>query len=145
MKRTMLKRRTPMHANHAGSRKHPSPTKYKSRERDTEYMLFVKTMPCMVYQLDAIQCMSVAKQDGGPSLVTKCSGDVEADHKSSGALSHKSKDNTVIPLCQLHHRERTDHTGSFKHYKQADMRAFVVAAIQMTQNLARRYGMEVPA
>lgn len=146
MKRTPLLRKTPLRANHSGSRKRPAPTAYKSRVRDTAYMLWVKTRPCMVARLAAVGLLyrEFPSHVHDARAKTPCDGVIEADHKSSGALSRKSADTTCIPLCKLHHIERTDHTGTFKHYKQADMRAFVATAIQLTHNDARAAGIEIP-
>jgi len=72
----------------------PAKTKYKSRPRDTAYMLWVKTQPCCAY--------------AGPwpaPLIWPCDGPVEADHAGGGAgMGRKADDSTCIPLCQRHHR-----------------------------------------
>lgn len=94
---------------------------YKLRERDWDRMGFVKTLPCTM-TVDPI---------GDP---TPCRGPIEADHESRGrGLSRKSADDRVIPLCDGHHDERTDHNGAFKNVKRDDERAWFERAIDRAQ------------
>lgn len=93
----MLKRRTPL------TRKkrlvyRPRQTAYARRTRDFDYMLAVKELPCAL----------AGVVGAGP-----CSGEVEADHAGERGLGQKSDDNTVVPLCTGHHRDRTDGRGYF--------------------------------
>lgn len=111
MKRTALKRRSPNYKR----TKHVS--KYKRRERDIPYMLKVKELACVA------------------AFMGPCEGVVEADHAGPRGISQKADDHTTIPICTGHHRARTDFTGPFKHWVQADMRAFLADAIVNTQLL----------
>lgn len=78
---------------------------YKDRPRDTPRMLFVKTMICSVVTLPPPWC----------ARPTPCAGVMEADHmRHDHGLSHKGHDDGVAPMCNLHHRERTDGCGTFK-------------------------------
>lgn len=103
-----LARKTPM--KRSWMKRGKKRTKYARRERNVEHMLAVKDMPCAAAGL------------------SPCFGPIEADHASSGALSNKSDDETVIPMCAGHHRCRTDFSGPFKNWDKAMMRAFMIAA-----------------
>jgi hypothetical protein len=59
----------------------------------------------------------------------KCSGPIEADHAGRRGLSRKADDRTCIAICRLHHRQRTDFSGPFKTWDQAQMRTFLEDAI----------------
>lgn len=84
------------------SKKRKSPkrkSKYARRERDIDYMLWVKTLPCLLAGLEG----------AGP-----CSSVVEADHAGIRGIGQKAPDNTCIPLCSTHHLDRGAHTGYFR-------------------------------
>ncbi len=107
-----------------------APTKYKSRPRATAYMLWVKSLPCLV-----------------PDLIwtpDPCEGPVEADHAGQRGLGRKAPDSTCVSLCRYHHRCRTDMSGRFKSFSQGDMREFLVQAIQLTHARARAQGVAIP-
>ncbi len=91
MRRTSIKR-TRMKP---GKRK----TKYASRVRDVEFMLFVKSLPCLLAGLEG----------AGP-----CSSVVEADHAGDRGIGQKCPDNETIPLCSDHHLARHSCTGFFR-------------------------------
>lgn len=108
MRRTPFKRTRPM-------RRGKGRTKYARRERDVDYMLRVKTLPCVARHL-------------GP-----CDGVVEADHAGPRGIGQKADDTTTIPICTGHHRDRTDFSGAFKHWNQAMMREFLSSSIDATR------------
>jgi len=101
-------------------------SRYSQRERETDYMLWVKTLPCCCSHLGA------------------CEGVVEADHAGARGLGMKASDWTCIPICTLHHRQRTDFSGPFKTWDQTMMRVLLADTIVETQLLARANGFEVP-
>lgn len=102
-------------------------TKYARRERHVDYMLAVKAMlPCILSHLG------------------ECEGVVEADHAGDRGLGQKSHDNTVIPLCTRHHRDRTDLTGFFSSFDRATMREWRHARVAETQVSMAALGVEVP-
>lgn len=105
MKRTPLKRKTRL--KQRATRRPDKRSAYRSRERDTAFMLWVKTLPCMAEKL------------------SPCGGVIEADHTGGRGIGRKADDRTCIPLCTRHHRERTDWTGPFKTWSQEEMRAFL--------------------
>ncbi len=116
MKRTPLLRRLPLRARKP-MRRGRSRSRYAARDRETDYMLAVKQLPCM-----------------WPALIpTICDGVVEADHAGRRALSHKADDRTCVPACTKHHRQRTDFSGPFRDWTREQMREALAAAIERTQ------------
>jgi hypothetical protein len=69
-------------------------TAYATRERDTPYMLWCKLLPCLLAPYQHL------------AAIGACDGPTEADHAGERALGRKAPDNTVIPLCRLHHVAR---------------------------------------
>jgi hypothetical protein len=61
-------------------------SKYRSRPRDTDYMLWVKRQPCLMR-----------------GIWGHCEGRVEADHAGRRPKGRKAHDSTCIPLCRYHH------------------------------------------
>ncbi len=120
MKRSALKR--------SPFRRGPRRSTYRRRPRFIDYMLFVKTLPC-----------AAAIVEGHV-----CEGPIEADHAGERGFGQKAHDSTVIPMCQLAHRQRTDFSGPFKTWNQARMREFLVGRIVQTQRYAVSRGIEVP-
>lgn len=90
-------------------------SRYSSRPRDFEYMAAVRRLPCCA------------------AFLSPCSGPMEADHAVARGLSRKADDRTCIPLCRLHHRQRTDFSGPFKEWDREAMREFLARAIEETQ------------
>jgi hypothetical protein len=90
-------------------------SRYARRERDTDYMLACKLLPCAFAE------------------VSTCGGPVEADHAGRRALGRKADDTTVIPACSLHHRQRTDFSGPFRVWTRERMREHLRRAIEETQ------------
>ena len=115
-------KRSPMKRTGSTSKKRKSPkrkTKYAMRERDFDYMGWVKTLRCLLSGLDG----------AGP-----CSGVVEADHAGlNSSLSSKAPDDTCIPLCTGHHRDRHACTGFFRGLEKDWKREWRLEAIAKTQ------------
>jgi hypothetical protein len=107
-------------------------TKYSRRTRDFEFMGFVKTLLCSVEE-------EWPNVDQRP---TDCGGEIEADHMGDRGLGQKADDRTCAPMCTWHHRERTDHTGSFKHVTRDHERGWRSRAIARTQTLFAERGGE---
>lgn len=93
---------------------------YRNRERDFDRMAYVKTLPCTM-TIDPI------------GELTPCRGPIEADHAGRRGLGRKADDDTVIPLCDGHHDDRTDHTGAFKNVSRDDERDWRERAIERTR------------
>ncbi len=70
-------------------------TSHAKRQRDFEYMAFVRSRPCIARLLVT----------GG----YECEGRIEADHV--GGRYGQDSDRRCIPLCSLHHRQRTGVVG----------------------------------
>lgn len=84
---------------------------YKRRERDFDYMGWVKQQPCAAATLSA------------------CEGPVEADHAGRRGVGQKADDSTCIPLCSSHHRQRTDFSGVFRDWDRERMRYWLIGEI----------------
>src|SRR4051812_40559530 len=93
----MLAQRTPLRRKTRLRQKRATPRR-SGRVRDRDYLLAVKTLPCMF-----------ATAAWGPP----CKGPIEADHAGQRPFGRKCNDDEAVPLCQKHHRERTDYTGPF--------------------------------
>ena len=124
MRRTELKRKTPLRAR--------GNTKYRNRVRDVPYMLDVKKLRC------AVRAYFQGDFNLDPAVVfdlkpTLCCGRVQADHAGVRNLGYKAPDDTCIPLCMIHHDERTSYVGAFKNWKGPQMRAWLDIVIAHTQ------------
>jgi hypothetical protein len=123
VKRTPLRRRTPLRSRAAAAPAAKRQSKYKSRSRHTAYMLWVKCQPCLMR-----------------GVWGSCEGCVEADHAGPRGAGRKAHDSTVIPLCHYHHQ-----ASRFpRSWPQAQRRAWLHAAIVYSQASARAAGVEVP-
>ena len=117
IRRTALRRRTWLKAR--------GDTKYRRRERDLEFMTWVRRQPCIMRELPA------------SDVLTFCSGPVEADHMGARGLGQKADDGTCVPMCRGHHRERTDHAGTFRPLTRDELRAWRAVVIERTQDAWR--------
>lgn len=108
MRRTPLKRRR-------------STPRRSGRVRDVEYMLLVKQLPCVFHA----------------SHPAACEGPVEADHAGRRPLGRKANDDTCIPLCRSHHRDRTDARNFFAGISAPLMRRWCDRMIAQTQDAVR--------
>ena len=128
MKRSPLQRRTPLKRSPIGARSRRDRTEprarsaYRDRERFPDYMLWVKTRPCLMR-----------------GVWGSCSGAVEADHAGPRGLSHKAHDSTCIPLCTKHHMSRFPH-----HVTHEQRSAWLHAAVVYTRACARAVSVHVP-
>jgi hypothetical protein len=95
-----------------------------SRVRDEAWLAEVRRLPC---------CAPFAYPLAMVDPWTPCRGRVEADHAGARPLGRKASDDTAIPLCQRHHRERTDYSGHFKGWDAARMREWCDWKIAETQ------------
>lgn len=95
------------------------------RRRDPDYVAWVKTLPC-----------AVADEIG---LDWHCEGGIEADHMGRRPLGRKADDDTCVPLCSLHHRQRTDFSGRFRTWGHDEMRAWLDVKVELYQARYRRW------
>lgn len=118
MKRTALARRTPL-TRKTPLRPRSRTKKYARRDRDHDYMRFIRWCSC-------------ALKDAKDAT---CNGHTEADHQGVRPLGQKAPDTTCVPMCVRHHRHRTDLVGYFKGWDAARMRAWCDQKIHFYQNL----------
>lgn len=97
-------------------------SRYRNRARDFAYMGAVKLLPCLLR---------------GVAGAGDCDGPVEADHAGERAFARKAPDDTCIPLCRRHHRDRTDMRGIFKTFDRVAMRAWCDERIAETRRRVR--------
>lgn len=115
------------------------PTRYRRRARDFEFMGWVKRQPCIVRVLPprdfayTLASRLLFARDIALVRTTPCDGPIEADHAGERGLGRKAADSTCIPLCRGHHRERTDHAGTFRPLTRDELRAWRARAIEHTQ------------
>jgi len=57
-------------------------------------MAAVRRLPC-----------SVTIEPPDPARITRCAGDVEADHMGARGVGQKAPDRTCAPMCSAHHRQ----------------------------------------
>jgi hypothetical protein len=88
-------------------------TAHSERERDLAFMAFVKTLPCcLLHTPEAGPC-----SDRGRAWS-------EADHAGERPGFRRADDDTCIPMCNRHHRDRTERRGFFARRPWAWMRAW---------------------
>lgn len=128
MKRTPLKnkkrlaRKTPLRSR--------SKTKaYRRRPRDLAYLRAVKTLPCVVREVERL----LPFVPGTCPSPTLCEGPVQADHMGRRGLGQKSHDHETASICRKHHGERTDLRGTFAGCNRVMMRSFCEQAIALTR------------
>jgi hypothetical protein len=97
-------------------------TKHSERPRDFDRMAFVKTCPCLLRDVD-----------GAGDCDGWVIGVVDADHAGARAGFHRADDDTVIPLCARHHRDRTASRGYFAMLTRPERRTWCKAAIEATR------------
>lgn len=103
------------------------------RRRSRSYLYAVRGLPF---------CMVGWDGDKGP---TPCGGIIEADHAGVRPVGRKADDDTAIPMCTSHHRERTDYAGTFDGYTAAEMRQFCDDAIFYTRMALREEFPDIAA
>jgi len=111
-------------------------TKYRRRDRDFDFMGWVRRQPCVCRTLpppDFIRDLALRLAAPEIARSTTCSGHMEADHAGVRGLGQKASDTTCIPLCSAHHKQRTDHNGAFRNLTRDEARAWRAAAIDHTQ------------
>lgn len=109
-----LKRRTPL--KRSRMRRNTRRSSYSRRERDREYMKWVKCQPCAIAE----------------EPEHRCDGPVEADHAGeigTRALGRKAPDDTCIPLCTKAHMERQRWRGFFSGWGVIRVREWTEAVI----------------
>ncbi len=112
-------------------------TKYARRDRNLEFMRWVKTLPCALARpLDKMPPEWI----GGLSPCPAAAGATEAHHAGRRALGRKAPDDTCIPLCPFHHAALTDRRKPFRGWPRGAVKAWELAMIELYQ---RRYAEHV--
>lgn len=128
---------------HTRLRQRRATPRRSGRVRDRDYLLAVKELPCCL-RPDDIRVMSREPtwesirgarllSDYVRGMIGPCDGPTEADHAGVRPVGRKADDDTAIPLCRRHHRERTDYTGVFGMFNAALMRNWCDMAIAATR------------
>lgn len=92
---------------------------YRKRQRFLDWMLWVKTQPCVISRL-------ATDRGGNTPSDDPCSGWIEADHIGARAMGRKSHDFECLPLCKKHHDDRPGRRGPFARLDRQDMRAWII-------------------
>lgn len=92
-------------------------------------MSWVRQRPCAVGHGGGPLCGELWL---GP-VPDRCSGHVEAHHAGERGLGRKAPDDTVIPLCQHHHRCITDRSGCFSGWPTRAVKTWELAVIAHCQ------------
>lgn len=121
MKRSPIKR--------TAMRRKSRSTKYSRRERDFEYMGWVKQQPCSMIIMPPLA-----------PHITACSGGIEAHHAGVRGLGQKASDDTCIALCSRHHGELTDRRGTFAGWERGVVKSWELAAVSSHRT---RYALRV--
>jgi hypothetical protein len=95
--------------------------------RDTPYMMWIKRWSCCAR----------------PFATTPCHGQVQADHAGRRGWGQKADDQTCIPLCRRHHRERDHFHGTFKTWDHDRMRQWLDLMAAWYQKAYRRGSPEL--
>lgn len=130
MKRTPLKRRTPLRSAGRALRRvtrlaarRARPRREQPGDRDPKYLALVRQMRCL------------ARDMGTP-----CRGRTHAHHPRhlSRGAGLKAPDRCVIPLCKWHHVfELHAGAGAFKGWTRDELRAWQDKAVDFTQAIAQ--------
>lgn len=111
-----LKRRTKLKPRRERERR-------SGRQRDTAYMLWVKTLNCCAWR----------GTDASPMCVDGVFNNVEAHHAGRRAAGRKANDDTCIPLCNFHHRCWHSGAPPFDRWTREQRREWADARIADTQ------------
>ena len=130
MKRTELKRKTPLRASCPTlKRGKPLPAKRAKGERrttavrDRAYLDAVKTLPCCASHLPGVD---------------PCWGPIDPHHTTRHGAGVKGDDDKAIPLCRKHHGNVEDLSGPFKGWKRSARDAWYGVQVILTQGRLRR-------
>jgi hypothetical protein len=92
-------------------------------------MELIHRMPCC--------CELGVSRDGKNYADSMCGGDIEANHAGEKpGVGLKAPDDTCIPMCNLHHRDWTDHNGLFRYWARNERRARADKMIDATRAAA---------
>lgn len=116
MKRTPLKRKTPM--KRSRMKRSSKKNSYARRARFTDHMVWVKTLPCAARDLEGHQCEGV----------------IEADHAGTRGMGRKCHDFQTIPLCKAAHDARPGRRPPFDRMTRESFREWLDLCINETMD-----------
>lgn len=120
-RKTPLRRKTRL-------RSYSKTKKYARRERDRDYMNFIRWCDCILKDVkDASSCHRKMEADHA--------GERGGGINATAGKGEKAPDRTCIPMCKTHHGERTDYHGYFKGWDGDRMRAWCDEKIHFYQTL----------
>lgn len=138
MKRSPLKRKTPLRSRPSSSRKprkrllaKRATERRSSRKRDEAYLAWVRLQPCAIgasIQFLADQSAVRRHPDMRESLLADagCSGPTDPDHKREGVgAGMKASDRDAWPCCRRHHDDRHALRGVFRNWSRDQLREFI--------------------
>lgn len=128
MIRSPLKRRTPLARTGRVKARRSSPRR-SDRVRDPAFLDWVHTQPCSARDVPG----------------HRCAGPIEADHMGERPAGRKADDLTCAAMCRQGHRERTDFSGPFRSFDQAQMRAFLAESMRTTRLAYARHLLSTTA
>lgn len=132
MKRSPLKRGKPIARK--PMRRRPRSTKYSRRERNWDYMGWIRTLPCIcTTEACSFELTGGVWRGGHPG---GCSGPVEDHHAGEHGYGEKAPDDTCIPMCTRHHEQLTNRRLVFGGW---DPRALKEWELAMIKNYQRRW------
>lgn len=127
--------------------RHPKKSAYANRERATDFMLWVKTQPCLILiEFDRLwRYAGIAR--GVDSRTLRCCGVIEANHAGEriAGTSTKALDRTCVPMCHDHHVHWTEYKGVFAGLTHNERRLIAHEAVTITHARAAAHGVEVPS
>lgn len=112
--------------------------KYSRRLRDRERMGWCKMQACTVAEIgfDALRAVATI-----PAALWRCDGVIEADHAGEriAGKGTKAPDDTVIPMCTRHHRDRTESKGIFAYMSPEQRKQWRDRAVEHARELYAGY------
>ncbi len=124
MKRTLLKRRTPMRRVRM---KRGRPAVQPPERRDDSFKAFVRTLPC---------CAPLPMFDGATTacMARPC----DPHHKHGDGKGIKTHDRTCVPLCRYHHDDAEGKRGVFSGFTKQQTRDWHDAESKRVNELYER-------
>lgn len=164
MKRSPLKRKTPLRVNRSkletkrslqrtAISSFGSTTKHARRPRAREFMGWTARQPCMVARFFDVLHRSAGNRRMILEAHLTCEGPIQCDHAGNRFTDGNGKrahDRTCIPMCRKHHEQRTNaggtknQAGIFFGFGAEQVRIWSNEAIKIHHNCARLAGVEIP-
>lgn len=132
MKRTPLKRKTPLRTKRRMVRK--APRRLKRAGSDPAYLERVRGLPCVLVSVLAWETVPNLLIDPPFTDHERCWGSIEAHHAGKRpGVGMKCSDRETHPFCHRHHQWWTDHAGWFAGWSKYRRRKWADERIAETQ------------